>query len=182
MHVLNGAILRTGFDLNMPSGNSPAIPVDLNSSVILPAFSDSHVHFLQTGINLLGCQLQDCNSLDDIYDSLSSSSIIDNNWRLGWNLDESKLIENRLPTINELDELDSKNKVWLARKDLHSAVLNSKAMIWAKKIIPSLSPAGGRIFGENYNKLSYELLKQIGNSSKLNSLKLVEKVCFGLIF
>ena len=178
MHVFNGTIMRIGHGLTMPELGDSIVKVDLKGATVLPAFSDSHVHFLQTGICMSGCQLQHATTLHDIFDSIRTEYPIENDWILGWNLDESKLTEQRLPTCDELDKVDNRNKVWLARKDLHSAVANSHALDWARMHIPTLISDNGRISGSDYNKLCYLLLNEISDSDKKNALKLAEQQCY----
>jgi predicted amidohydrolase YtcJ len=177
MYVVNGAITQTGYELTPPVFGSGIKPVDLNGAIVFPAFSDSHVHFLQTGINKLGLALDEALSIHDLLDMVRDDSR-GKDWVLGWNLDETNLQKGKLPTKRELDSASSKAKVFLSRADLHSAVLNTEALKWARKLIPDLTDKDGFVSGKNYGILAYELQKSLDSGMKRKALKTAEQQCF----
>lgn len=174
MLVENGRIIKTGYQL-------PAHPdittVDLKGTTVLAAFADAHVHMTQTGIALSGIQLEPATCLADVSAQLKKNAA-DNEFVLGWGLQETRLKERRLPTRAELDAIAPKNFVWVARQDLHSAVLNSVALKWANTILPDLSAPDGLIKGNDYNVLSYQLIDKLPPAFKRNGLELVRQHCF----
>jgi len=185
MIVENGLIKQIGKYGNSISDDTvlDCKKVDLKGAVIFPPFVDAHVHFLQTGISLLGCQLNKVNSLKKIFKLLIEESK-KNNYVFGWNLQESLLKDKRLPTLKELDKICPKSFVWLARADLHSAAINTVTKNWANKLLQnselktSINDESNLISGEIYNFLSFKLLNELPQSLKIKALKLAEEACF----
>ncbi len=175
MLVANGMVVKTGFQLPFPDDGS--IGIDLGGATVFAAFSDAHVHFTQTGITMLGCPLDRVTTLSDLLEMVRKESV-DHEYVLGWNMQESRLREKRLPTIDELDRLSSSAFIWLARADLHSAVANTRALKWARGFFPSITAVNGLIKGEEYNFLSYELNSQLPADFRQKALKLAEHECF----
>lgn len=157
--------------------------IDLKGAIIFPPFVDAHIHFLQTGISLLGCQLNEVNSLKKLFALVSEESKI-HNYVFGWNLQESLLKEKRIPSLKELDKICPKKFVWLARADLHSAVINTVTKNWANKLLQNsefntqINDECNLISGEIYNFLSFKLLNEIPQNLKKKALKLAEELCF----
>ncbi len=174
MIVSDGYIINCGFGLTKPFAKTPAI--DLNGAIIIPPFVDSHTHFLQSGIVSSGCQLDSADSIKDLLD-IVTDECKNNKIVLGWKLDIDYLKENRYPTLNELDNISTKNFIWLVSKDLHLCVANSEALKWAKKYYPNLKHKDGIISGEAYNNLCYKINDLLSESYKLNALKKLEKHC-----
>lgn len=175
MHVLNGIILQTGFQLPFPTGSNIKA-IDLKGATVLSGFSDAHVHLSQTGITKSGCNLEDALSLVDVFDllrvQLELAPMI-----LAFNFEEHNVRENRLPTIAELDKLSSDKILWIARKDLHSAILNSAAIAWARKLLPDLTHDDGFISGESYNVLCYKLVDEIPDQMLIQGMELTARDC-----
>ena len=175
MHVVNGMIKQTGFQMSFPDDGS--IGVDLGGATVFSAFADAHVHFTQTGITLLGCRLENAVSLNEIFDMVRAEAA-GHEYVLGWNMQETRLKEKRLPTSEELDRINSKAFIWLARADLHSAVVNSRALQWARSRFPSVTAINGLISGEAYNFLSYELNALLPKAMKRQALELAAQECY----
>ena len=100
--------------------------VDLGGALVTPAFVDAHVHLLDTGLALDGVDLTGCVSLADCLERVA--------WRvrsrpgepvLGHGWDERRWPEGRPPTRAELDRAAGAVPVFLARVDMHSAVVST---------------------------------------------------------
>ena len=101
--------------------------LDLRGRALLPGFIDTHVHLMATGIEGVGLRLQDCRSLAEVMNLVRRAAEGQAVVRaLG--LDPARLAEQRYPTRAELDEAVSQVPVYLIRRDMHSAVLNSRAL------------------------------------------------------
>ncbi|NLF96879.1 MAG: amidohydrolase family protein [Candidatus Riflebacteria bacterium] len=174
MLVENGRIIKTGYQL---PAHPDMTPVDLEGATILAAFADAHVHMTQTGIALSGVQLEPAASLSQVFDLLADESSR-NEFVLGWGLQETRLKEQRLPTSKELDAVAPEKFVWVTRQDLHSAILNTFALRWARTIIPNLSAPDGLVRGNDYYRLSYSLIDKLPEAFKRNGLELVRQHCF----
>jgi predicted amidohydrolase YtcJ len=103
-----------------------AAEVDLAGGLVTPAFVDAHVHATSTGLALTGLDLSGCTTLAaalDAVDRLARSSggrpILGSGW------DETQWPEQRPPTAAELDRAGYGGSVYLARVDMHSAVVSS---------------------------------------------------------
>lgn len=174
MLVENGIVKEIGYQLPAHQG---VIPVDLAGATVLPAFTDAHVHMTQTGIALSGVQLEPATCLEEVLQLLATEAQA-NEYVLGWGLQETRLREQRLPTSDELDRIAASNFVWVARQDLHSAVLNRVALTWARKQRPELIDRDGLISGEDYNRLCYLLIERLPAFFKNEGLKRVQQQCF----
>ncbi|HNX76509.1 MAG TPA: amidohydrolase [Candidatus Rifleibacterium sp.] len=175
MQVTDGVVMQTGFQLPFPDDGS--VGIDLGGATVFSAFADAHVHFTQTGITLLGCRLEDATSISAILAMLRNEAA-SHEYVLGWNMQESKLREKRLPTRDELDQVSKSAFIWLARADLHSAVVNTRALEWARSIFPALAVKDGLIRGEEYNFLSYKLNSLLPRDFKRKGLELAAQECF----
>ncbi|MGM0601008.1 MAG: amidohydrolase [Candidatus Rifleibacteriota bacterium] len=159
MLVLNGTILKTGFQLPFLT-TSDIEAIDLKGAVVFSSFSDAHVHFSQTAMAKCGCDLSKARNLSEVYDLIKEASgkypLV-----LAYNLQEQQLKEKRLPELKQLDKISNQKIIWVARKDLHSAVLNSVALKWASSLSSDLTHDNGFISGKCYNTSAGRLLDVI---------------------
>ncbi|MGN6611267.1 MAG: amidohydrolase family protein, partial [Angustibacter sp.] len=100
--------------------------VELDGSLVAPAFVDAHAHVTETGLALTGLDLHDATSLDDVLRRVEDAGrrgggrpILGTGW------DERSWPEGRAPTRAELDRASYGGSVYLARVDVHSAVVSS---------------------------------------------------------
>ncbi|MBU1107176.1 MAG: amidohydrolase family protein [Candidatus Riflebacteria bacterium] len=175
MLVEHGLIIKAGYQLRAPHPDVKQI--NLKNATVFAAFADAHVHLTQTGIALSGAQLEPATNLNEVSELLSAEAL-NNEFVLGWGLQETRLKECRLPTSEELDRVCPGKFVWTARQDLHSAVLNSVALKWARTIVPDLQARDGLISGNFYNLLSYRLIDKLPDKFKKLGLELAQKHCF----
>ncbi|WP_026550380.1 amidohydrolase family protein [Arthrobacter sp. Br18] len=98
--------------------------VDLDGALITPGFVDAHVHTTETGISLGSIDLSGCSSLADLLQKLSTAAAHQEGTLLGFGWDESRWPEKRVPTAAELDNATGRRLVYLARADVHSAVVS----------------------------------------------------------
>lgn len=101
--------------------------VDLDGALVTPGFVDAHVHVLETGIALESVDLSGARSLDEALgavrraaDERTSDDVL-----LGFGWDETAWPEGRGPTRDELDAAAHGAPVYLARTDIHSAVVST---------------------------------------------------------
>ncbi len=99
--------------------------VDLQNSVCLPGFIDSHVHIDDLGIALDSLDLRGVSSIEELKDRVRIfAEKSDTPWIIGHGWDQELM--GRYPTK---DDLDFTNKpVMLSRICMHAAVLNTKAL------------------------------------------------------
>lgn len=129
--VKNGRI----FDLGDKDGFKKYIEVsneviDLSGKTLLPGFYDSHVHLVQTGLNILSFDASKVISIPELLELIYEKSKKIPNGELiriiGY--DESKVMEKRLPTRYELDSSTQNNPVWVNTVEYHTSVVNSLAL------------------------------------------------------
>jgi predicted amidohydrolase YtcJ len=115
--------------------------VDLRGRLVTPAFVDAHVHVIQTGQAMTGIGLHDARSRDDALRRVAAYArqhpdaqvIVGHGW------DERAWPEPLPPTRNELDRAARGVAVYLARVDVHSAVVSSSLL----DQLPGVSDAFG---------------------------------------
>ena len=125
--VRDGRVVAVG-TLEEVRAAAPGGPeVDLDGRLVTPAFVDAHVHAVQTGLVMAGLDLHDVGSVADLLarvrayaDRDPSRGVI-----LGQGWDERSWPEPRPPTRAELDEAGRGRAVYLARVDVHSAVVST---------------------------------------------------------
>jgi predicted amidohydrolase YtcJ len=100
--------------------------VDLGGRLVTPAFVDAHAHLAQTGLAAVSVDLSAATSLAAALDALagyaasSPFSLV-----LGYGWDESHWPEARAFTRTEVDRAVGPRQAYLARVDVHSAVVSS---------------------------------------------------------
>ena len=125
--MIDDRIAYVGDDATARAAASGAREVDLNGRLVTPAFVDAHLHLIQTGQLLTGMDLHNCRSRDEVMETVSSYAASHRGRRIlvgqGW--DERKWPDPRPPTRAELDRAASGIAVYLARVDVHSAVVST---------------------------------------------------------
>ena len=136
MLVDGEAIRWVGRDDDCPSASRV---VDLDGAFVLPAFVDAHVHVTDTGLALDGLDLRTVGSLRAALDAVERVARAGRGRPiLGGGWDETTWPERRPPTSAELDRASYGGLVYLARVDIHSAVVSSSLL----NSVPGLASAG----------------------------------------
>lgn len=100
--------------------------VELDGRLVTPAFVDAHAHLAQTGLAAASLDLSGSTSLAAALDALAAfarSSAFPIVLAYGW--DETQWPEGRPFTHEEVDRAVGKRPAYLARVDVHSAVVSS---------------------------------------------------------
>ncbi|WP_026552915.1 amidohydrolase family protein [Arthrobacter sp. H20] len=98
--------------------------VDLAGALITPGFVDSHVHTTETGLALESIDLSGCLSITDLLDRVAGAARSGVQTVLGHGWDESSWPDRTVPTALQLDTASGGKPVYLARADVHSAVVS----------------------------------------------------------
>lgn len=122
--VVDGRIAWLGRDDEIGTWDADEV-VDLRGAFVAPAFVDAHVHVLETGLALSGVDLSSATSLGAVLDRVERAVARGADPVLGHGWDETRWREGRPPTRAELDRAAGGRAVYLARADLHSAVVSS---------------------------------------------------------
>ena len=144
-------------------GKRDEIPIPPNSEVydiagktIMPGLIDSHCHFLWMGVAMKTMlQLNDTKSVKEALDRVRKrvSELGPKEWVIGRGWDESKWVENRYLTKEDIDSIAPDNPVILSRICGHLVSINTKAMDVAGITRETQDTEGGHVdkddFGEN---------------------------------
>jgi len=128
--AIAGEWIAGGVGVHETALASPEV-VDLGGRVVLPGFSDSHVHFptwalAQTEVNLDGCA-----SLAETLSRVGGASVVEGRWLRGYGWRSGDWSDGREPTRQDLDEVTGDRPAALIAKDYHSLWLNSAALAFA---------------------------------------------------
>lgn len=104
--------------------------IDLRGALVTPGFVDSHMHLTETGIALDSLQLGKATSARELLDAVASAR--GDGPVLGHGWDETTWADPTLPAAAELERAAAGRPVYLARVDVHSALVS-----------PSLAQAAG---------------------------------------
>ncbi|SEE45018.1 hypothetical protein SAMN04489740_1442 [Arthrobacter alpinus] len=101
--------------------------VDLRGALVAPGFVDSHVHVTETGLALESLDLGGAASATAMLDSvaLAAASLAAGGLLLGHGWDNALWEDPRLPGAAELERAAGGREVYLARVDVHSALVSA---------------------------------------------------------
>jgi hypothetical protein len=125
--VRNGQIDYVGSDEGARSFASGAPEIDLGGRLVTPAFVDSHVHTIQTGQVMNGLDLSTASDRADVLDAVArfARRHPDRKLIVGQGWDERYWPDPRPPLRAELDRAGGGAAVYLARVDVHSAIVST---------------------------------------------------------
>lgn len=121
--VTDGRISWRGQPADAPSADRV---VSLGGDLVLPAFVDAHVHATATGLSLSGLDLHGTPTLAAALDRVAAHARAHPGeliFGTGW--DETTWPERRVPTRTQLDTATAGASAYLARVDVHSAVVST---------------------------------------------------------
>ena len=118
---------------------------DARGRSVLPAFTDAHVHLVESGIELARCDLSSSISRTDALrliaeycDRAADPWIVGRGWSLDHFADTRTMLA-------DLDSVTGERPAYLSNKDGHSAWVNSAALRLAGISTGTSDPEGGRI-------------------------------------
>lgn len=124
--VEDGRVAWLGSDADLPDAPADEV-VDLDGALVTPGFVDAHAHVLETGLAASAVDLAGARSLADALDRVAAAAraggadgvVLAHGW------DESGWPERRAPSAEEVDRAVGGAAAYLARADLHSAVVSA---------------------------------------------------------
>ncbi|MCB0197714.1 MAG: amidohydrolase [Anaerolineae bacterium] len=142
----NGRIVAVGRNadvLNLAGPQTQAI--DLQGRLLVPGFTDSHVHFLQVAIRRQQVSLYGESDFDEVRRRIRAAveQTGPGMWVQGWGWDDN--LWDVTPTAALLDELAPHTPVILYRLDMHSVWVNSAAMRQANLTAATPDPPESKI-------------------------------------
>lgn len=122
---------------------------DLAGKCLMPAFIDSHSHFVMNGQMALCVDLSECTSFDDIVhalkDYIKKNHITNKNAVLGFGYDHNFLKEQRHPDKDVLDQASTTIPIFILHVSAHLGCANSMALQIAGITKKTADPKGGHI-------------------------------------
>ncbi len=102
--------------------------VDLRGRCVLPAFTDSHVHFPTWSLAQRQVKLDGCGSIEEALARIGAADRAEGRWLRGYGWRDGDWSPRTEPTRQALDEVTGRTPTILISKDYHSAWLNSAAL------------------------------------------------------
>lgn len=121
--------------------------IDAGGKLVLPAFTDSHIHFLEGGFSLTHVNLEGAKDVADIQNRLRTyaDQHPDDKWILGRGWNYAMFSPETLPNKKALDQLFPVIAVFLEGYDGHTYWANSKALALAGITKSTPNPPNGEI-------------------------------------
>lgn len=160
--------------------------VDLQGASMYPGFVDSHLHMMHVGNKLAMLDLSEATSAEEMLKLIAaaSSNLTADAWLFADGWDENNFKDQRIPTIEELDDI-RQGPIHLSRVCHHVSLNNSSALDYGNITVSTPSPTGGKI-GKNedggLNGLLYDQATDIitdqlpkkGQAYRENLIKLLD--------
>lgn len=106
--------------------------IDLEGKTVVPGFNDSHMHLLGYGKSLETVDLNGCKSIDEmckrIMKFVDENHIPAGSWVVGSGWNDSRFLENRLPSRQDLDSVSENHPIVMTRTCFHICVANTLAL------------------------------------------------------
>jgi len=102
--------------------------VDLGGRCVLPAFTDSHVHFPTWSLAQQQVKLDGCASIEEALARVRAAEVAQGRWLRGYGWRDGDWSPRVEPTKELLDEVTGETPTILISKDYHSVWLNSAAL------------------------------------------------------
>ncbi len=144
--VIDGTTLAlVGTNEDARKANAEQV-VDAGGRLIVPGFTDAHVHFREGGFSLASVQLRDASTREEFVARIKAfaATVPAGTWIMGGNWDHS-LWGGELPTREWIDAVTPDHPVWVNRLDGHMSLANSVALKLAGLTRSTKDVAGGAI-------------------------------------
>ncbi len=146
--IRGGKILAVGSAREMLRHRGPATQViDAKGRLVLPGFTDCHIHFLEGSLSLLQANLDGAKTVAEIQRRLQEYAAAHpgKGWILGRGWVYATFGADALPHRKYLDEILADRPVFLESYDGHSSWVNSKALELVGVTRDTPDPPHGRI-------------------------------------
>ncbi|MFN8492986.1 MAG: amidohydrolase [Caldilineaceae bacterium] len=121
--------------------------IDLHGQMVVPGFTDAHIHFLGYGLSLREIDLMDVPSLAEAQQRIAARAATtpSGHWLTGRGWDHSLWPGGAFPSRHALDQVAPEHPAFLRRKCGHIGWANSRALAVAGITANTPDPAGGEI-------------------------------------
>jgi predicted amidohydrolase YtcJ len=143
--IRDSLILYVGNDYQEYAGSQTTL-VDLQGKMLVPGFTDNHVHFLDGGYYLANIDLRNAKTKMEFISVFRhyTDSAKNNHWITGGNWDHEAW-GGELPRANWIDSISGEHPVFISRYDGHMGLANSIALKMAGITKNTGNPPGGEI-------------------------------------
>lgn len=156
--VADGKIVRIGSLSDCRASiSAPVEIIDLKGRILLPAFTDSHTHFVELAKQRLQLNLTGCVSIAQVRDRITTFRNTHRQspaWILGGGWDKNRIDSPRELHKELLDCYFPSTPVALYSKDYHSRWCNSKALELTGWNDHSPDPPGGKLVKDHMGRLT----------------------------
>jgi hypothetical protein len=120
--------------------------IDAHGAMVVPGFTDAHVHFIDGGYALQSVKLRDAKSKAEFIQRIAAyaKTIPSGQWILNGDWDHENW-GGELPTRQWIDSVTPNNPVWINRLDGHMSLANTAALKAARVTKDVKDIAGGTI-------------------------------------
>ena len=121
--------------------------INLRGKTVVPGFIDTHIHVADFGRFLTWVDLREVKSIKEMQNliGMRAKSTPKGKWLIGHGWDQTHFMEQRFPTLLDLDEVSPDNPAILYHRCGRMCVVNSKALESAGVTKETSSPSGGCI-------------------------------------
>ena len=163
--IRGGTILAVGNtrEINRYRGPQTRV-IDAHSRLVLPGFTDCHIHFMEGSLGLLHVDLNGAAAVHEIQKRVSAYAIAHPRepWILGMGWTYPAFAPSGLPDRKFLDEVVLDRPVFLEAYDGHTSWANSKALAMAGITRETADPANGKIVRDEKGEATGALLEEAG--------------------
>ena len=125
--AIAGAYVAGGVGVHETALASPEV-VNLGGRCVLPAFTDSHVHFPTWSLAQRQVKLDGCASIEEALERVRAAEVAPGRWLRGYGWRDGDWSPRTAPTKELLDAVTGETPAILISKDYHSVWLNSAAL------------------------------------------------------
>lgn len=148
--------------------------IDLDGKTVIPGLIEAHTHptYVAQTLSAVACTIPAVHSIAEMIDALKRHPSVGKGpdvWIQGWGYDESKLAEHRTPTREDLDKVSTTQPVYVLRSDVHSAVVNTRALEIAGITRDTPDPKGGA-FGRDAEGNPNGVLIELGANARVRAV------------
>ncbi len=164
-----GKILAVGTNAEVAAIGLAERTIDARGKLVVPGFIDSHVHFVDAGLQLASVQLRDARTKQELIARVKAfaATLPSGTWLTGGGWDSSHW-GGELPTREWLDAVTGDRPAWLSRVDGHMSLANTAALKAAGVDRNTPDVAGGEIVRDKNGNPTGAL--------KENAMSLVDRV------
>ncbi len=160
MAIWKDKIVAVGNESDIASLVGPDTKIwNLNGKCVMPGLNDSHGHLMYYAYGLAKVDCTGVTSIQEMLDRLRAraAETAPGTWVEGFGYDEMQMVEQREPTLQELDEAIPNHPLYLARACRHVALANSLGLKAAGYDENTPNPVHGELVRDESGRLTGRL-------------------------